>query len=300
MSVNPINSSPSTELKPVNPIGADYLSPVGIPLSVTPAPTLESGVSLSKPKLQRPELLILDLHARQKKLSDRALGLSLKKIKEENLTLEKLISSQISTHTDLANSESEAYTWGVVKNLGTSIMAVFQMVFGSYLLSTAGGAAAGSTLIASAMLALANTALSEKGGWNWIAECLEEQNKEKQEMIAIILPVIVATISIGLSLAGFAQAAQVQNIDGLTDLLNRGIQIITAGGTLGAAYGENKVLKAQIQALGLEKGMTLSEKHISLLSSAFEELMREFERSSTTVKKMIKQSIYESRAVTMA
>lgn len=286
-------------MQPLDPAVLEHLD-ADEPLPVELPPPAPLAFAPSKPKLVRPELLIMALDKKLKALSKRTMNISLTKIEKENLTLEKLIMQQISTDTDLADSKNEAFIWSMLKNIGSCIMAVFQMVFGSYLISTGGGAGAGSALIASGMLALANAALSESGGWNWIAACMEEDNAEKQEMIAIILPLVVATLSIGLSIAGFAGAMEVENVDELLELMNQGIQILTGGAHLGAAYGEYQVVTTQIQALGFEKGMTLSEKHIDLFSRAFEELMREFDRVSSTVKKMIKQSIHESRAVTMA
>lgn len=254
----------------------------------------------SKPKLKAPELMIMDMDQRLKKLSKRTMALSLHKIDNENRLLESLISQQIDADIDLANSQSQTYIWTMLKNIGSCIMAVFNMVFGSFLISTGGGTVAGSALVASGFLALANIALSETGGWNWIAECMEGENQDKQEMIAIILPVIIATMSIGLSLAGFANVAQAYNADDITALLTRGIQMISGAGHLGAAYGDYEILKVQLRSSGIEKGIVFSEKHIDTASRVFEGLMREFDNVSSNVKKIIKQAIYESRAVTMA
>jgi len=264
------------------------------------APFQHSEFAPSKPRLKAPELMIMDMDQKLKRLSKRTMALSLNKIDHENSLLEKLIGQQIDADTDLSDSQNQAFIWTILKNIGSCIMAVFNMVFGGFLISTGGGTAAGSALVASGFLALANVALSEAGGWNWIAECMEGESKDKQEMIAIILPVIVATLSIGLSLAGFADVAQVHNADDITALLTRGIQMISGAGHLGAAYGDHEVLKVQSRANGIEKGMIFSEKHIDIASRVFEELMREFDHVSSQVKKMIKQAIYESRAVTMA
>jgi hypothetical protein len=235
-----------------------------------------------------------------KKLSKRTMALSLRQIEKGDLHLEKLIGAQIDADKDLADSQSQTFIWSILKNIGACIMAVFNMVFGAFLISTGGGTVAGSALVASGFLALAGVALSETGGWNWIAECMEGENQDKQEMIAIILPVIVTTMSIGLSLAGFADIAQVNNADDIINLLNRGMQMITGAGALGKAYGENEVLKVQVRANGIEKGMIFSEKHIDIASRVFEELMRAFDDASSSVKKIVKNAIHASRAATMA
>jgi len=300
MSVNAVHHHP-THLSPQNSVILEHSGEIDLAsLPVIDLPLSPPPFELSKPKLKRVELLIMDLETKIKALGKRTMGISLTKIEKENLTLEKLISSQLSADMDLAHSRSQVYLWSVLKNIGSSILAVFHMVFGTYLISTGGGTAAGSALVASGFLALANMALSESGGWNWIAACLEAENAEKQEMIAIMLPLLITILSVTFSLAGFAEVVQGQNIDELVSLLKDGTQIITSSGALGVAHGQHEALQTQIRSVKIENSMTLSKEHIDLFSRVFEELMREFDRVSSTVKKMIKQSIYESRAITMA
>lgn len=267
-------------------------------LTLSPLPS-PSPFKSSKPKLKEPiGLQIMERAENSRYLSKRIMEFVLRDIERENFKLETVTNEEIEASQKLAEAKGVRYIWSILQNIGSYVIAIFNSLAGGYLITTGISPYAGSALVASSALTFLSLHLSDEN-YKWIAEFLEKENKERQETIAQMLPVLIASISIGLSLAGFSQVAQIHNAEGILYYLNKGIEVMSMAGATGNAYGNYKYLKAHAHTIGIEKTMTISEKDIELLSRVFEELKAVSDRLATTVRKTIKQAIRESRAVTM-
>lgn len=248
----------------------------------------------SKPKLCAPELLIMQRGQRTKQLSKKVLGIGLNKMELENRKVEKFTLEQLGAEHAKIKADEQAYIWDFLRDLSSYLLASFTIALG---ISSA-GTAAGPLLIASGTLTLISNMISQFGGWEWLAEMLASENKERQANIAMILPMLVTMISIACSLTGMMNLAEIQTAEQILGHLDRAIQFIKGGSECGSAYGAYKQGSAEGRTIEVNQVLNLSEKKVDLMTRAFEELMKEYNRVSSTVSKMIKRSMYESRAVT--
>jgi hypothetical protein len=241
-----------------------------------------------------PELLIMGTEQRLKKLSKRTLALSLRQMENENTKIEHLCLEKIAAEHDKNKAEENAALWAFLRDIGSVVTALFTLILGA----SVAGTAAGTLLTASATLSLLSTVITHLGGWDWLADLLAAENEEGKAMLATLLPMIVALISIACSMAGMAQLAEFQAVEQVLGQIDRAIQFVKGGVNCGSALGTFAKGSAEGRVIEVDGALALSEKKVDLLTRVFEDMMQEFNRVSSKVKKMVKQSIYESRAIT--
>jgi hypothetical protein len=88
----------------------------------------------------------------------------------------------------------QADMWSTLQKIGGLILSTYNLAMGSAIY-TSGSPVLGSTLIAAGLLSTANIAITEMGGWSYLAEKLSQDNKKLQEQIAFWAPMTLYALS---------------------------------------------------------------------------------------------------------
>lgn len=91
--------------------------------------------------------------------------------------------------------------WGILEDIGSTIMSAISFFFGFSALAT-GGAAIGGALIISGILSLSSIAFKHAKGWDWIADQIAGENKPLRQAIVTYLPVAVGITAAAMGAYG--------------------------------------------------------------------------------------------------
>lgn len=150
------------------------------------------------PKVFNPPLLFLHLMDETYTIGAFFLETSAQEIKASNEHLTKRIQEMTEALQASSKRAQEAGVWSMLQKAGSCILSTFNLLLGGSLF-TAGSPVLGTTLIASGVLSVANMAMTEVQGWNFVAERLAQNNKELKEQILFWPPLALNCLSGALS-----------------------------------------------------------------------------------------------------
>jgi len=99
---------------------------------------------------------------------------------------------------DAARKTQQLGTWSTLERIGACILSGFNFAVG-YSLYASGSNILGTTLIAAGILSVANIAMSEVQGWNFVAKQLAMGNKEYEDRIRFWGPMIGTAAPLALT-----------------------------------------------------------------------------------------------------
>jgi hypothetical protein len=91
--------------------------------------------------------------------------------------------------------------WGILEDIGSTIMSAVSFFFGFAALTT-GGAAIGGALIVSGILSFSSIAFKHAKGWDWIADQVAGDDKQLRQAIVTYLPVAVGITAAAMGAYG--------------------------------------------------------------------------------------------------
>lgn len=104
--------------------------------------------------------------------------------------------------------------WSTLQTVGAYILSAYSVAMGGTIYAS-GSPVLGATLIAAGLLSTTNIALTEMGGWNYIAEKLAKENKELQEQITFWGPMTLYALSLTGSIAISYDPSTLANVPSL-------------------------------------------------------------------------------------
>lgn len=206
-------------------------------------PSVDHNVT-SKPVLN-PVPFLLQVNDHGIKVAESLMEFNIKDWEVQRQELSVLRKKQLEQLVKTIESEESSVFWSFLSKIGQIVLSAISTVLGFSLLATGGGLLAGGALVASGLLTVANVALEETGGWDWIADHIAEQNKELRDNIRTIIPATIGLVcgigslfTIGLNLESLNLLEQVLSIALAAANISIGITTFMSGVTQGRALLE--------------------------------------------------------------
>ncbi|MBF8262755.1 MAG: hypothetical protein HW387_420 [Parachlamydiales bacterium] len=289
-----------------------FYSPITVPAApaidsrstIAPASRAENiSPSIFRPQLVKPDqhfmLPILDLFTEEEKLikSESTFG-----DRDTNNALERLMAIDKKKIEKLAAMHKELdskKTWSAFETVAQYIASASSIVMGVAVFVEC--PVAGGFLIAGGGLGLVNRAVSDSGGWEWMAARFTAST-ELQRRYAERADMCLVFISTALTMAGAIRAYHVGALNAVSAnrpeaIMNKALQILTIGGgaircatRIGMTRLDQKIfqIKADIKKLDTDKFCTRQE-----IQTTTENVIRILELSDK-LNDSIKQSINAS------
>ena len=152
------------------------------------------------------EFALIDAIQGMRNVSDSVLNSTVERLGRVRETMEKISAEYVDKLSEAAARASTSNVWGVLKKIATALVASLSVVFGLSYLGAGGSAIVAGALVFSGISSVTNFAMTELGVWDKVAEQLAQENKEKQKMLAILLPTAVGLLSGVVGAAGSVYA----------------------------------------------------------------------------------------------
>ncbi|NGX26918.1 MAG: hypothetical protein K940chlam6_00845 [Chlamydiae bacterium] len=208
--------------------------------SIAPAGTKELYTS-SKPILDNPIQRTIEYFANHlEPIVDRWSRFKETTIESKFKEIEDLHRQEAIKLAEAHEASKEVTFWGILEDIGSSIMSAVSFFFGFSALS-AGATAVGGALIISGVLSLGNLAFKHAHVWDWIADQVGGKNEDLKVAIKTYVPaaigVTAAAMGIYGSYAAWSYAAQT-GIKQATSLLQSTTTIATAMSAYGSGMSQ--------------------------------------------------------------
>ncbi len=258
-------------VEPLTPVSS--LSAAAAPIRVL------STFEPSKPLIPR----MLNLREKLSKTADLATHNLIDRLENENNQL-KLWSKEQLDHL-LANASLSwaDQAWSYLETIASSVLALFNVAAGSYLIASNQGAS-GHYLIAAGVLNILHTVFTKYGMWDWIAETLAEKNEAKQAQLKMILPLISFLLSTAASMKGMPGLKATPNLMNILDWLRGSLSTATTVG--GRCFSMKKEWTAA-RTKEIQGHLEFHKQNTDLFSRLVDFSIQETKRLKSTIKKPI-------------
>jgi len=293
-SISPI-STKQTDLNPtaVTP----YLPPKPIITDVlTRAPEpLKTEWKPEKPKLTHPDAVMSEyrLLSALKQLGEtgddllRLLGTRLSNVKDEVREISAENIQRLRASAERANAST---WWQVLQKIATSLLSALSLVSGIAVISAGGHAFIGGAMIASGIFSLFNIALTESGTWDWIAKQLAQENEERREQLAKILPAAMGLVAGGIGLAGSAYSfttGAIPFVEKSLYIAQTAFSIFQASVTLGKGQADVRLIWAQADSNESDGKLNMSQVGFNSLVQEIKTFMETLKSAKAAAKKAV-------------
>ncbi len=296
--VNPL--SPSTSpLFPSSPLGGSgIVSNEGS--SVSEAVNSDYGIRGSLPS-ERPQLTLpRDLPSSELRLlsvteSTRTNGDELLEIFGHRLgTIKQKIAEVSAEMMEKLNNALEraknSDVWSILKKIATCLISAISLVFGIALVASGGGALIGGAMITSGILSLANFALSENKGWEWVADQICKGNDERKQKLIHALPIAVGLLAGGIGLVGSVASiatGAVQFAAKAMFVAQTALSLFDATTTMGKGIADAQLLWSQGDVAVIKAHLTAAQESFTTVFDEIRSFMSETNGVKTKTKKAI-------------
>ena len=272
----------------------------GVAEEPKPLPSREEWVP-SRPKLTTPQhlpmsdLRLLSVTETTRELGGEiidALSTRLQGIKER---IREISQETMTTLREAALRAKESGFWSVLKKIATALISAVSIIFGISIASS-GSALIGGAMIASGVLSLANFAISELRGWDWIAEQLAHKNEERKKQLMFALPIAVGILAGGIGLIGSVHgiATGAINFAGKAQLIIQSLLGLFDGmTTLGKGAADARLLWTQADLKELQGDLFIERESFNTTLDEIRASLGDFKdisKKTQTVVDMITQS----------
>jgi hypothetical protein len=198
----------------------------------------------SKPVLN-PIPFLLQVNDKGIKTAEGLMEFNIKDWEVQRQELNVLRKKQLEQLAKTIESEESSLFWSFLTKIGQVVLAAISTVLGFSLLASGGAPLAAGALVASGLLTVANVALQETGGWDWIADQIAEKDKELRDNIRTIVPATIGLVcgigslfTIGLNLESLNLLQQTLSIAVSAANISMGITTFMSGIAQGHALLE--------------------------------------------------------------
>ena len=261
-----------------------FLHPKGLSTdsSMGPATPIDASYKPSKPKLKGPlELQLIQTHNDVTRISKNAMKVNANQIDRHNVEFQKITDRHIDALQQSADAAQSSQSWSHLQQFGGLVLGIANIGTGTYLLSQNNGSdTAGILLIAAGVTALSGVALDKY-----------LHTDDKQGILPIALPIVLAMLSLALSIITIRYNTNMPEIKDILDLFQMAMGTILAAGK---PYLEFVKTSADMKLISVQKDLFLKEESIKNLFEMIQTLMREFERITRVVKRTTRYTINQS------
>lgn len=215
------------------------------------------------------------------------LGTRLQNVK---LKIREISAENIQKLKEAAQRAADSSFWSVLKKIATCLLSSLSIVFGIALVGSGGGALIGGAMIASGILSLANFAMSETGGWDWVAKQISDDNEERRKMLAMILPGAVGILAGGIGLVGSVQgivSGAIQFAEKSVYIAQTALAIFDGITTFGKGHADAHLTWAQADLQKIQADLTVERSHFDTVMREIETSMSDFKAVKAKTKKII-------------
>jgi hypothetical protein len=171
--------------------------------ALSSGPSLFSAPSLSSPEgVKFTECGFIETMDQIHDTGNQLLGAFRRTIEQSTHKLKELSLENAKKLKEAAERTQESGVWGMLKKIGSCILAAISIVLGITLTASGAGTLVGAALIASGVISIANFAMTEAGGWDWIAKRIANDNEDLRHKIAFWVPTVVGCIAAVVGVAG--------------------------------------------------------------------------------------------------
>lgn len=175
--------------------------------------TKESNGLFAPPNLPSP-LLVIQLMENVYTTGRKLLEVALEEVKGLSGQIEKNWQQIVETLQKNTVWTQQSNMWSTLQTVGSYILSAYSFGIGGMIYAS-GSPVLGSTLLAAGLLSTANIALTEMGGWDYIAEKLAKENAELQKQITFWGPITLYALSASGSIAASCDPNVLANIPSL-------------------------------------------------------------------------------------
>ncbi len=198
---------------------------------------------------------------------------------------------------EAAKKAQQSSVWGFLQTIGAYILAAIHAVLGVFLISEA-HILVGGTMLASALIAVANLAFTQTGFWTWLSNYMAKENEELASKLSAIIPGVIGLTAAALGFIGTCEIWNMQNLDwakyalliGKTTLdFAQGVSSVAKGVSdyqLGQSHSEHVLIEKDIELCG-----HVSEK----LMKDMEQMMKTLTQCTSKTAQIVKMSIDASQ-----
>jgi hypothetical protein len=266
----------------------------GVAEELKPLPSRKEWVP-SRPKLTTPQhlpmsdLRLLAVTETTRELGGEiieALSARLQGIKDR---IREISQESMQMLREAALRAQESTFWSVLRKIATALISAVSVIFGISIASS-GSALIGGAMIASGVLSLANFALSEMRGWDWIAEQLAHENEERKKQLAVVLPIATGILAGGIGLLGSVNgiATGAINFAEKAMMIAQSILGIFEGLTvLGKGAADAKLLWTQADLKALQGDLTIQREHFNMTLDEIKGSLGDFKDINKKTQKMV-------------
>jgi hypothetical protein len=190
---------------------------------------------------------------------------------------------------EAAERAQESLFWSILKKVATAIISAVSVIFGISVVSS-GSALIGGAMIASGVLSLANFALSELKGWDWVAEQIAQGNEERKKQLLNYLPMAVGILAGGIGLLGSVNgiATGAINFAERALMIVQSILAVFEGTTLfGKGVSEARLLWAKADLKTLQADLLIERENFNATLDELRGSLDDFKNISKRTQKVV-------------
>ncbi len=198
--------APLPQLTPIENLGTASSQEV---LKIDAAKALMSPPEISPHPPLLPEFHFLDFLNRFNDSMRNYTGILLDELGSKETELKSCLAELSERLKESAQKMNESTFWTVLWKIASFLGSFLTLITGGVLLAGSHGFVGGA-LLASGILAIGNTILTQADGWKQVAEIIAGDDEKRKKELAIYLPGVVGAASAILGLSGGIGAAMVQ------------------------------------------------------------------------------------------
>ncbi len=233
-----------------------------------------------------------------RKLGNNVLDTLASRMRDVKQKIREISTNNIQKLKEAAQRAADSGFWSILKKIATCLLSAVSIVFGVSLVATGAGAWIGGAMIASGILSLANFAISETGGWDWVAKQLAHDNEERQKMLSWALPSAVGILAGGIGLVGSVQgiaSGALQFAEKAVYIAQSALAVFDGVTTFGKGRADAYLIWSQADLAEIQGDLTVEQTHFDSITREIEGSMSDLRNVKATTKKII-QTLSQSNA----
>ncbi len=285
-------SMPTAALNPSIPIIIDRptLTPPSFQQQ-TPSPTTLPSLS---------ELRFLAAMESFRSFGDEVLSTLGVRLETFRLQLQEISAENLKKLKQAAENAKSADFWSLLTKVANSLLSAFSIVIGISLVSTGAGTLIGGAMIASGIFSIANMLMFESGIWDWVAKKLANEDENRRQMLAMLLPSIVGVLTGSIGVFGSAGAfawSGIQFIETAGLVLNAVISMMIGVATIGKGHADANLTSSQADLVKVKSQMTVERHLIDNTAKSIEGILDAMNAAHDKTTSFLKMAIRSNETV---
>ena len=200
---------------------------------------------------------------------------------------------------EAAENTQSANVWSLLKKIGLSLLSALSVVMGISLIATGAGTLVGGAMIGSGIISLANMLMSEIGVWDWVAKKLAHEDKERQQMLAMLLPLSVGVLAGVIGVFGTVGACTWSGINFLDKIIliaQTGLTIFDVATTIGKGYTDAKTVWLNADLTDEKGKITIEREMIKKTTNSIENVLGELKMAHEKSAQFVQMAIRSNQS----